>query len=185
MKYLKKLNEKNYNFKGVDKVKLYLFIFIAGAFAGYIYEVIFELIESGTFVNKGFYYGPYLPVYGVGAVFLSLILNNYKKHTFLVFVLGILITGIVEYITGYAMYKIFHKKWWDYTGLFLNIDSYVCFRSVFTFAIGGMLLIYIVEPLIKEFISTKSKKITNIISIVFIIIFVIDALLSFLIRNKI
>lgn len=37
MKYLKKLNEKNYNFKGVDKVKLYLFIFIAGAFAGYIY----------------------------------------------------------------------------------------------------------------------------------------------------
>lgn len=52
MKYLKKLNEKNYNFKGVDKVKLYLFIFIAGAFAGYIYEVIFELIESGTFVNK-------------------------------------------------------------------------------------------------------------------------------------
>ena len=47
MKYLKKLNEKNYNFKGVDKVKLYLFIFIAGAFAGYIYEVIFELIESG------------------------------------------------------------------------------------------------------------------------------------------
>ena len=99
MKYLKKLNEKNYNFKGVDKVKLYLFIFIAGAFAGYIYEVIFE--------------------------------------------------------------------------------------SVFTFAIGGMLLIYIVEPLIKEFISTKSKKITNIISIVFIVIFVIDALLSFLIRNKI
>ena len=88
MKYLKKLNEKNYNFKGVDKVKLYLFIFIAGAFAGYIYEVIFELIESGTFVNKGFYYGPYLPVYGVGAVFLSLILNNYKKHPFLVFVLG-------------------------------------------------------------------------------------------------
>lgn len=83
------------------------------------------------------------------------------------------------------MYKIFHKKWWDYTGLFLNIDSYVCFRSVFTFAIGGMLLIYIVEPLIKEFISTKSKKITNIISIVFIVIFVIDALLSFLIRNKI
>ena len=182
---LKKLNEKNYNFKGVDKVKLYLFIFIAGAFAGYIYEVIFELIESGTFVNKGFYYGPYLPVYGVGAVFLSLILNNYKKHPFLVFVLGILITGIVEYITGYAMYKIFHKKWWDYTGLFLNIDSYVCFRSVFTFAIGGMLLIYIVEPLIKEFISTKSKKITNIISIVFIVIFVIDVLLSFLIRNKI
>lgn len=185
MKYLKKLNEKNYKFKGWDKVKLYLFIFIAGAFAGYIYEVIFELIESGTFVNKGFYYGPYLPVYGFGAVFMSMILNKFKKHPVVVFILGMLVTGIVEYITGYAMYEIYHRKWWDYTGLFLNIDSYVCFRSVFTFAIGGMLLIYIVEPLIKEFMSIKSKKTINIICISFIVIFIIDALLSFLIRNNI
>lgn len=118
MKYLKKLNEKNYNFKGIDKVKLYLFIFIAGAFAGYIYEVIFELIESGTFVNKGFYYGPYLPVYGFGAVFISLLLNKFKKYPVVVFFLAILITGILEYFTGYIMFEIYHRTWWDYTGLF-------------------------------------------------------------------
>lgn len=185
MKYLKKLNEKNYEFKGFDKVKLYLLIFIAGAVVGYIYEVLFEIFDTGMLMNKGFYYGPYLPVYGFGAVFMSMILNKFKKYPVVVFILGMLVTGIVEYITGYAMYEIYHRKWWDYTGLFLNIDSYVCFRSVFTFAIGGVLLIYIVEPLIKEFMSTKSKKTINIICISFIVIFIIDALLSFLIRNSI
>ena len=69
--------------------------------------------------------------------------------------------------------------------LFLNINGYVCFRSVITFAIGGLLLIYVVEPLIKEFMRSKSKKTINIICVSFIIIFIIDALLSFLIRNNI
>ena len=145
----------------------------------------FEFIESGTFVNRGFYYGPYLPVYGFGAVFISLLLNRFKKYPVVVFFLTILITGILEYFTGYIMFEIYHRTWWDYTGLFLNINGYVCFRSVITFAIGGLLLIYVVEPLIKEFMRSKSKKTINIICVSFIIIFIIDALLSFLIRNNI
>lgn len=77
--------------------------------------------------------------------------------------------------------KIFNRTWWDYTGLFLNIDGFVCLRSVITFGIGALLLIYIFEPLIVKFWKNKPK-LVRVIAISFLIIFIIDNLLTFLFR---
>lgn len=165
------------------EIKTYILIFIAGGLAGYIYEIIFYYLTEHTLINRGFLYGPFLPVYGWGALLMSILLKKVKDYPIIVFLLSALITGILEYLTGHIMYLIWHRRWWDYTGLFLNINGYVCLRSVITFAIGGLILIYLVEPLIRKLIKNTSPKKINIVIIIFIIIYLIDNIFSKIYRN--
>lgn len=164
-----------------EKIIYWILIFLIGSLIGWIYEEIFYYVTENTISNRGFFYGPYLPVYGWGSVILMLTLRKLKKYPILIFILSMLITGVVEYITGYVMYAIYERVWWDYTGLFLNIGGYVCFRSVFTFAIGTIGLIYFIEPYLNRFIK-KYTKCANVISLLFLIIFIIDSIITFIFR---
>ena len=164
-----------------EKIVYWVLIFLIGSLIGWFYEEIFYFVTENALSNRGFFYGPYLPVYGSGAVILMLTLKKIKNRPVLVFLLSMLITGIVEYITGYVMYSMYKKVWWDYTGLFLNIDGYVCFRSVFTFAIGTIGLMYFIEPWLIKFIE-KYKKTSKYISAIFLLIFIIDCVVTFIFR---
>ena len=74
------MNKKNI----IDKILYYFLIFLLGAISGYIYEVIFYYITLGVLNNWGILYGPRLPIYGLGAVFLST-LKPLKKNPFFLF----------------------------------------------------------------------------------------------------
>lgn len=183
MKYLKDLNKKSVKLSLIDEIKSYILVFIAGGLAGYIYEVLFCLIIDHELVNRGFLYGPFLPVYAWGALVMAILFRKLKKHPVLIFLLAIIITGTIEYFTGVVMEAIWHRRWWDYTGLFLNINGFVCFRSVFTFAIGGLLLMYLVEPLIRRFVKRAEPWIINVIIVIFFSLFLVDNTLSKIYRN--
>ena len=183
-KKVEKLNQEKFDFDKRTKVIIYTLIFFIGSIVGYIYEVLFFLIMDNELVNRGFLYGPYLPVYGFGAVFIVLFLKKYKKNPLVVFLLTMILTGILEYITGYLMFKIYHRTWWDYTGLFLNIDGYVCLRSVLTFAIGGLFLIYVVEPLICKYINKLGKMHKYALLVSIFLIMIIDLSMTLMFRNK-
>ena len=154
-------------------------IFIIGSFVGYIYEEFFSLIVDKELINSGFMYGPYVPVYGFGAVFIVYLLNRFKSHPTLVFILAMIVTGVVEYITGFGLMKIYNDRWWDYTGLLLNVDGYVCLRSVLSFAIGGMLLIYIIYPFI---LKIKEKKFVLPTTLTILSIMLIDFIITIIFR---
>lgn len=185
MNWFNKINTINYNFDTKKKICLLVLIFLAGSLAGFIYEEIFYLITDHELVKRGFLYGPYLPVYGFGAVLIALLLKRFKKNPLIVFILAMLVTGILEYLTGYLLWEIYHKMWWDYTGLFLNIDGYVCLRSVISFGIGGLLLIYIIEPLISKLISKITNYKIYIASYITCVVFIFDLILTLIFRQKI
>lgn len=176
---MKKVVKKKWSSKTFSKLFL---IFFIGCIAGWIYEEIFYYVDDGIIVNRGFLYGPYLPVYGLGALLIYLLLNRFKKQPLLVFLLSFVITGVVEYLTGLWMWEVYHKRWWDYTGLFLNIDGYVCFRSLFTFAIAALVLIYVFVPLIDKLINKMGKKASFALSLTIGIIMIIDLILTLLFR---
>ena len=184
IKMIKKLNNKEYKYDFKRTICIYILLFFISSFIGYLYEVIYYLIDDNELVNRGFLYGPYLPVYGFGAIFMIVLLKKFKKNPILVFLLSMLVTGLLEYLTGYGLYQIYHKKWWDYTGLFLNINGYVCFRSVLTFGIGGILLIYILEPLVCKLTNNISNKKYTIISVSLILILLIDFIFALIFRNN-
>lgn len=181
---LNELNNKKYNFDNKTKLCILFVTFLIGSVVGYIYEIIYCLLIDKELVNRGFLYGPYLPVYGFGAVFMLWLLKRFKKNPLVVFLLAMLVTGIVEYITGYLMFHIYHRTWWDYTGLFLNIDGYVCLRSVLTFGIGGLLLIYVVDPLVCKFSKNINSNKYLFVSSFGILIIVLDFVITLVYRHR-
>lgn len=125
----------------------YLFIiFMLGCFVGWVYEEIFYWFTEGMLRNRALLYGPWLPIYGVGALGIYA-LKPIKRNPVLLFALCIAVSGVVEYIIGFTGIHLFGMRLWDYRGLFLNIGGIICFRSVISFGIMGLVFHYILEPM--------------------------------------
>ena len=123
-------------------------LFFVSSFIGWIYEFFFYIIVEHRVGNSGFFFGPCLPIYGFGALLILLAVQKFKKHPALVFLCACAVTGVWEYFVGAGMYALWQRRWWDYTGLFMNIGGFVCLRSVVSFGVGAVLLVYLVEPLV-------------------------------------
>ncbi|MEG0894343.1 MAG: hypothetical protein RSE93_01405, partial [Oscillospiraceae bacterium] len=77
------------------------------------------------------------------------------------------------------------KIWWDYNGLFMNIQGYVCLRSVLTFAVGALVLFYIIFPLLDKLFKKVNQRVISIVSLTSAIIILADIILTFIFRNPI
>lgn len=168
------------NLKKKKDIITLLQIFVFSGIFGFIYEEIFYLFDLGKLVKRGTTFGPWIPIYGFGSIFITLMCFKYKEKPLVVFLLGTLISGIVEFFSGYIIYHVFNTRLWDYNVEILNfgnIGGYICLRSVLFFGISSMFLFYMVLPILNK-INKSDNKIINIISIVLFIIFVLDILLS-------
>lgn len=157
--------------------------FIIYSIAGYIIETIFGLLTKGMLESrKGFLYGPFCPIYGVGAVIMILGLQCFKKNNYTLFWGGFLVGSIVEYIISYIGELVFKVNWWDYSNYFLNLNGRICF----TFSLfWGLLALYLIRhfnPLIDKLIDkTKEKvpiKYLKTLVVIGIIFLAIDGLLT-------
>ena len=117
--------------------------FIIYSIAGYLIETAFGLLTKGVLESrKGFLYGPFCPIYGLGAVVMILGLQCFKKNNYTLFFGGFLVGSIVEYLISYFGELIFKVNWWDYSNNFLNINGRICF----TFSLfWGLLAIYLIR----------------------------------------
>ena len=159
----------------------FFLIFLFYSFVGYVCEVIFCSIKEKRFVNRGFLFGPVCPIYGFGAVFILLSLLDYKDNPIIVFVLGMIITSILEYYTSYILEKIFHNKWWDYSQRPDNINGRICLTNIVYFGIMALAAIYVVQPILDKFFHLFSNKIFFIVTFVLFFIFIIDLISSIII----
>ena len=168
----------------VDRFCYLFLIFLLGCFVGCIYEEIFYWITEGMLRNRGVLYGPWLPIYGIGALGIYL-LKPIKKHPVLLFLLCIAVTGVVEYIIGFTGIHMFGLRLWDYRGLFLNINGIICFRSVVSFGVLGIVFHYLLEPMGEKLYRKVPAVIIKTVCISLVILFFIDCVLSFLFRTPI
>ena len=104
-------------------VETYLLLFFIYSNAGWLMEVIGKLIEKKKFINRGFLIGPYCPIYGHGAILITILLEKYTNDPIALFIMGVVICSILEYLTSYFMEKIFHARWWDYSRYKFNINA--------------------------------------------------------------
>ncbi len=165
---------------------VYLFlIYLISCFVGWLYEEIFYWITEGMLRNRGILYGPWLPIYGVGAMVIYFA-KPLKKWPPLIFLVSLVGTGLVELLIGSAAIHFYGLRLWDYSGLFLNYKGLVCFRSVVSFAVLGILFHYLIEPLSNKFYKKiENKKTIHIIAGVLLFIFVVDCILSAIFRTPI
>lgn len=160
-------------------LQMYFLIYIIYAFFGWILECLYAFIKSKKFVNRGFLIGPWIPIYGYGALLITLLLKKYIDDPFALFAMSLIVCSILEYVTSYVLEKIFKVRWWDYSSNKYNINGRVCLETMIPFGIMGMIVMYIINPLIMDMINNLSYFSLNFITILIFIFFLIDNVISF------
>ena len=160
------------------KIIVIYILFWLYSFLGWLMETTLVSLQSKKFINRGFFMGPYCPIYGTGGVLL-LVLSPYKDSPFLVFILSIIICSVVEYLTSYILEMIYKVRWWDYSNRMFNLNGRVCLFNSICFGLLGMLMVSFLNPVFLNLITSLSDTILTIIALTILIITLIDMSITF------
>jgi len=148
---------------------------IVYAFIGWFYEsTIFSLAEQGKFMNRGCFIGPYCPIYAVVPLF-SLYLLQGIDSPFKIFFLSALVTCLIEYVTSYALEKLFHARYWDYSYYPLNINGRISVISGAFFGVAILFMIKVLHPFTLYYVSMIPGRVQYYLACAIWIIFLCDA----------
>lgn len=128
-----------------DKISLLIHFFFLGSFSGFLWETLIFLVKDNTFRNRGFFYGPWLPVYGIGAVVFYCFFHHSSKkisgathlsgrtfrskikyHPITIFTKTALLGTALELVIGWLLNTFFHLRYWDYSSYPYNFHGYIC-----------------------------------------------------------
>lgn len=157
--------------------------FIIYSFIGFILETTFIIISTGFLESrKSFMLGPFSAIYGVGAVILIISINRFKNNKYVLFIGGMIVGSIVEYLVSYLGEIILHVKWWDYTDRAFNINGRICLYFSIFWGILSVYLISYFNPKVDKLIDKiKTKLPINVLKILIltvIIFLILDALVT-------
>ena len=103
--------------------------------------------------KRGFLNGPVCPIYGHGALVVLLCLHGGCKNPLLTFLLGAVLTSLVEYITSFAMEKLFHMRWWDSSQYKFHLNGRVCLLNSTLFGLASVFLCHFANPPISAWLA--------------------------------
>lgn len=167
---------------GLD-IRIYFLLFMIYSVIGWCMEVTCKLIQYKRFINRGFLIGPYCPIYGYGAILITILLRKYIYDPWVLFVMAILVCGTLEYLTSFFMEKIFKARWWDYSQRKFNLNGRVCFGTIIPFGILGLFIMYVSNPFLLEKLELIPEVWLNWISGILFTIYIVDNIVStFIIR---
>ena len=153
----------------INQIIWYLIIF---SIFGLIIETVFCYITTGVLESrKGLIWGPFCPVYGVGATILIIILAKYNKKPIKLFIAGSIIGNIIEYSLSYILEAMYGARFWDYSYLNWNLNGRICITYSIFWGILAIILIKIVKPIVDKIINKipNNKKINTAIIILILI----------------
>ena len=159
----------------MELVVLYIIEFFFYSAAGWLIESLYCSIGEGRIINRGFLTGPMCPIYGTGALVLTLFLYNpFKGKPLLVFLFGMILCDIVEYLTSLVMEKMFHARWWDYTYEFMNLHGRICLKHTLYWGIASIAFVEVLHPHVDKLLHSFNAQTMLYIAIAVLVIFVID-----------
>lgn len=166
------------------ELRMYFFLFMLYSFIGWVYETILFTVDEGHFVNRGFNFGPYIPIYGFGAVIIMIIISNFiaepdesikfSIRPLKIFILILVLSTIAELIGSYIMEYTLGLVLWDYSDKWMNFQGRISPETSFIFAAGGTVAYYTIQPLGKKIIDKVSVKGQKIFASVLLALVLID-----------
>ncbi len=160
------------------------YIFIIYAIIGWLMEVAIVSVKKRKITARGFLIGPWCPIYGFGALFITFLLQKYYEDPIVLFIMSFLLGTILEYITSYLMEKLFHARWWDYSDHRFHINGRVSLTTSLGFGALGLILVYFFNPFFLKIIKNIPTIIFNIIMIIVFVIFIVDIVTSYVIISN-
>lgn len=141
-------------------------------------EVTCKFIQYKKFINRGFLIGPYCPIYGWGALAITILLKRYMEDPLVLFVMSTIICSIIEYLTSYFMEKKYHARWWDYSNKKFNINGRICLETLIPFGILGVAIMYGTNPILFKLYNQIPQLVINILTAILFIGFILDNIIS-------
>lgn len=160
-------------------------LFLAGAVTGWMYEVLLNLATAGTFVNRGMLHGPWLPIYGSGFVLMVQLKKLIGNNTARYFMACTAISGVLEYITSWLLESIYHKRWWDYSELPLNLNGRIFVGGLIGFGVAGCLFTDLAIHIIEKKYKAIPLRIRKGFEIIGAVAFFLDMLVSLFFPNDV
>lgn len=152
--------------------------FIIYAFFGWCLEVVYQAVEHGKFINRGFLNGPYCPIYGFGVIMVVYVLDPIKENIFILYAGAVLLTTTLELVTGFLLEKIFNQKWWDYSGERFNLKGYICLKFSLLWGIACLITVRLIHPSVERFVDRLPHKFGIIMLSVIMTGFISDMIIT-------
>lgn len=164
----------------MTKFSFVFLLFLVYSLLGWCGEMIYCSAGQRKLCEKrGFLNGPICPIYGHGALVVLLCLDGGCKNPLLTFLLGAILTSLVEYVTSYAMEKLFHMRWWDYSQYKFHINGRVCLLNSTLFGLASVFLCHFANPPIAAWLTNLlSSGVAVPLALVLLALYLADIVLS-------
>ena len=120
---------------------------------GWCLEVIYAAVTTGQLINRGFLNGPVCPIYGFGMVIVLFALTPLSHSLLLLYLGGVILPSALELVGGWALYKLYHTRWWDYSDYPFNIGGYICLEFSLLWGVGTLIVMKLVHPIIANAVA--------------------------------
>ena len=153
-----------------------LAFFLIYSCLGWCLEVIYAAVSTGQLVNRGFLNGPVCPIYGFGMIIVLFALTPLQHSILLLYIGGVILPSALELVGGWALYKLYHTRWWDYSYCKWNLDGYICLSASVVWGALGLVTVKWLVPLLMRLYQLVPAGLAHVLLWIFAILLVIDLL---------
>lgn len=157
----------------------WLLIFYLYCIFGWVLESIYISMLRHKIINRGFLKGPFLPIYGFGAMVILFATNQFQNNIVAVFFAGAFGATILEYFTGAAMEQLFKVRYWDYTNNRFNLHGHICLFASTIWGVLSVLLTKVFQPAMLKLVLSIDTTVANVMIILITIVLFYDFVTSF------
>ena len=157
----------------------WLLFFYIYCFLGWCWETSYVSFRQRHYENRGFLQGPFLPIYGSGAIMMLVVAAPFNNNLLLMYFAGVVGATILELLTGIAMEAMFQVRYWDYSTKFCNYKGYICLGSSVAWGFFTVILTQYVHKLIAQIVLSEPTWVINTVSIALTIYMLFDFTMSF------
>lgn len=157
----------------------WLFFFYFYCFFGWCFESVYVSLKSKKPVNRGFMRGPFLPLYGSGAIMMLLVSMPFQNNILLVYIAGCIGATVLEYVTGVTMEALFKVRYWDYSKNKFNFQGHVCLGTSLAWGVLTILMTEVLHKPVEQMVLSIPVPWLNMATLVLTALICGDFALSF------
>ena len=146
-----------------------LWYFVIYSIMGWIAEVMYQAVHRGEIINRGFLNGPVCPIYGFGAIFIFTAYDLIEGmiggniNIYIDFAIGVFLATVLELFAGWALYHLFHARWWDYSDRKFQFHGYICLEFSLIWGFAATFVRELVQQGIQRMVSHFPKGVLGVI----------------------
>lgn len=157
----------------------WMFFFYFYCFFGWCFESVYVSVRKRRWVNRGFMRGPFLPLYGTGALMMLIVSMPFQDNIVLTYIAGCIGATVLEYVTGVTMEALFKVRYWDYSDQKFNFRGYVCLSSSLAWGCLTILMTKVMHKPVEQFVLAIPRNALMYVTLFLTIYITVDFSLSF------